>query len=249
MADDKKAVDDVQYDDDGKPIVTDKKPDDESEKPVTKKEGEEKKDLEGEDDDKKPDAPDFDDDAEPVIPIRKSAAQHIIARKNEKIKKLESQVDKKGEDGADTTTDDEDDNLSEEASGAIDKRVQKIIAPLVETLVSKADEEEMKDLFSSEPEAKKYEKHIKAYLGHEQYKGVSPTVIYHHLAFNASRALGAKQKATADLEAKQSKGGGRSLALKGGTGDLPSPEDIAGMTDEEFEKMESDARQGKYIKK
>lgn len=253
---DKKSVDDVQYDDDGKPIVAEKKADDEGgKKSDSKKEDEtvedKGKEEEGKGDEKKEDEkPDFDDEAEPVIPVRKSNLQHIIARKNDKIAKLESKSGKKDEEEKqEDIEEDEDSELSDGARSAIDKEVGKRIKPIQDLLITKADEDELKDLFSTDPEAKKYEKHIKAYMGHEAYKGVSPTVIYHHLAFNQAQAVGAKKKQVADLEAKQNKGGGRSVATKESVGDLPSAEDIKEMSEEDFDKLDADVLQGKYIKK
>ena len=220
-----------------------------TEKDKDKKEGEDD-DKGGDDKDKTKDDPEFDDDAEPVVPIRRSAAQHIIARKNKKIEKLESKDKNKDDDkGDDPEEDEEDGDLTDDARKAIDKGIEKRIAPIKKILVSEADAQELKELFADEPEAKKYEKHIKAYMGHDVYKGVSPEVIYHHLAFNASIALGAKQKKVADKEADLNKNGGRTLAPKGSVGDLPSAEDIAAMSDDEFAEMETKARQGKYLLK
>ncbi len=249
---DKKAVDDVQYDDDGKPIVVEPKADDEGDESKSDKKEDKKPDAEGEEeaeDDSKKD--DFDDTATPEIPVRKSNAQFIIERKNKKIKKLESKADDGADDDkGDTPEDEEDDSgLSEDASKAIAKEVETKIKPLQDILVSKANEEELKDLFTSTPEAKKYENHIKAYLQHDAYKNVPPDVIYHHLAFNQALAIGAKKKTVADKEAKQSKNGGRGLPPKNTVGDLPSAEDIAEMSEEDFAKMEEDARQGKFINK
>ncbi len=116
-------------------------------------------------------------------------------------------------------------------------------------LASDADKAEFEELVKAEPEAAKYANHIKAYMAHEAYKGVSPVVIFHHLAFESARMMGAKKRATADLEAKQNRSGGRTVVKdKTNVGNLPSAEDIEGMSDAEFEKMENDARQGKYSK-
>ena len=139
-------------------------------------------------------------------------------------------------------------NLSDDAVKEINKKVKTAIAPLLGELASKADEKEMQDLIVAEPEAKKYVNHIKAYMAHEAYKGVSPVVIFHHLAYNASQALGAKKKLAADLEAKQNKGGGRSIVDTKIDG-LPSAEDINNMSDADFEKMEENVLQGKFLKK
>lgn len=234
---DEKAVDDIQYDDDGKPIVVKKEVD----------EGKEGADSEDKGADDKGEA-EFDDTAEPVISVRQSNLQHIITRKNETIKKLKSKADDKEDEHVEIESDEED-NLTEDARGAIDRAVEKKIKPIVDNLVSKADEDELKRLFTDDPEAKKYEKHIKAYMGHDSYRGVSPEVIYHHLAFNAAQSIGAKKKQVADKEAGLSKGAGRGLPLKTSAGELPTAEDIAGMTDAEFEAMETDVRQGKYIKR
>jgi len=251
--DDKKVVNaapDQEFNDDGtkNPDFVPPKKEGEGEAPDTKKDGEDDKDKEEEFDDK------VDSEKPPVVPIRKSTAQHIIARKNNKIKKLESELDGKGkdeEDGEDDAPEDKEDDLTPEASGAIEEAVKRQIDPLMKKIISDTDEAELKDLFTSEPDAKKYENHIKAYMGHEMYKGVPPAVIYHHLAFNHSQAIGAKKKKVADLEANQHRNGGRNLAPKGGTGigDLPTPEEIAEMSEADFEKMEEAARQGKYLKK
>lgn len=251
---DNKSVDDIQYDDDGNPIVEEKKVENEGDDSKSDKKEEDKSDKEGEEEDKggsdkKED--DFDDTATPVIPVRKSTAQFIIDRKNKKIEKLQSKKEDKEEDG-DKEDDDEpeDSDLSEDARIAIDTEVGKRIKPVMDILVTKANEEELKDLFSTTPEAKKYENHIKAYLQHDAYKNVSPEVIYHHLAFNSALAIGAKKRSVADKEANQSKNGGRSLPPKNNSvGDLPTAEEIAEMSEAEFEAMETDARQGKFIKK
>lgn len=250
MADNQNAAPDQEYNDDGSKNPTYVPPKDESEsgKSDTKNKDEDKKENEKKDEDDDQKAT-FDDDAEPQIPVRSSTAQHIIARKNKTIEKLKSKKDDNKGQAPDPDDEDDDDNLSDDARGAIDKAVDERVAPIVQTLITKADEQELKDLFATEPESKKYEKHIKAYMGHEAYKGVSPTVIYHHLAFNTAQAAGAKKKKVADLEADQNKSGGRGLPGKGAVTDLPSAEDIAEMSEEEFEKMETDARQGKYINK
>ena len=191
----------------------------------------------------------IDPETPPEIPIRQSVAQHIIARKNEKIKKLESKLNEEDEYVPPTEDENIDDTLTDEANRAIETKVQKAIAPLLGKMASEADEKELQTLITQNPEAKKYVNHIKAYMGHEAYKGVSPVVIYHHLAWTAAQALGAKKKATADLEANQSKSGGRNLIPAPKIGDLPfSAEDVENMSDADLEKYENDARQGKFIK-
>lgn len=201
----------------------------------------------------------FDDTIDPAkppqIPIRKSVEQHIINRQSKKVKKLESKL-KEGDEGyvAPTADDDEGDD-DEGGTGATDTKkvveseVKKAIAPLLGKLASDADEGEMRELISSDPEAKKYVNHIKAYMEHDAYKGVSPAVIYHHLAWTAAQALGAKKKKAADFNANQHKGGGNTIVDKGTVGDLPSAEDIANMSEADFAEMENKALRGGFLKK
>jgi hypothetical protein len=175
---------------------------------------------------------DFDDTIDPEkppeIPIRKSVAQHIIARKNSKIEKLQSKIDANGEDDPQP--------LTPEASNAIAQEINKRLEPLLGKLASDADEAEYQELIQAEPEAAKYAGHIKAYMSHDAWKNVPVTAIYHHLAFKSAQAQGAKKRAAADLEAKQSRSAGRTIPAKDKVGDLPSAEDIENMSDDEFEK-------------
>jgi len=253
MAEDKTVDTEHEYLDDGTKNPDFKKPEasgDEGDDSKSDKKDDNKPDEEGEDKDKDGDEPKFDDDATPVVPVKKSNAQFIIGRKNKKIEKLQSKSDDKDKEDPDLDDEPEDDdNLSEPAKDAISKEIDNRIKPIVETLVKSADENELKDLFTTTPDAKKYEKHIRAYMGHDLYKSVAPEVIYHHLAFHNALAIGAKKSKVADKEANLNKGGGRNLPSKDSVAGLPSAEDIAGMDDAEFQKMEDDARQGKFIKK
>lgn len=182
----------------------------------------------------------------PEIPFRRSMAQHIIARQSATIKKLQSKKDEEGEDYTPEESDEDEEDLPKETRSVISKEISKTIAPLLGKLASDADEKELQTLLSTEPEAKGYVNHIKAYMAHDAYKGVSPSVIYHHLAWANSQALGAKKKQAADLEAKQSKGGGRNIIDTKTPGNLPSASDIENMSSEEFKKMEKEVLQGTY---
>lgn len=250
MADSKNAAPDQEFNDDGT-----KNPD--YVKPTEGGEGGEggtsdkKDDTGGEEKEEGGDeAKEFDDNAEPIVPER-SSASHIIARKEKKIKKLESDAaPKEGEEGYVAPVEGEGDT-AEETQTAVAAEVEKQTKPIIDKMVSDSDQNELNALFSSTPEAKKYEKHIKAYMSHDSWKGVPVAAIYHHLAFAHAQALGAKAKEAADVEANQNKGGGRTV--KKDTTDtvdgLPSPEALAEMTDEELQKVQDDAIQGKYLKK
>lgn len=256
----KNSAPDVEYNDDGtkNPDYVAPKTGSESGDADTKKTGTDDKGTDDTGGGKK-DEQVFDDTIDPTkppeIPVRKSVLQHILARKSKKIDKLESKL-KEGDpgyvapdaDGEDDEGENKDLNLSDDAVKAIDTKVKSAIAPLLGELASKADEAEMQELIASEPEAKKYLNHIKAYMAHEAYKGVSPTVIFHHLAYSSAQALGAKKKQAADLEAKQARGGGRAIVDTKIDG-LPSAEDINNMSDADFEKMEEKVLQGGFLKK
>jgi len=199
----------------------------------------------------KTDETDEEKEAEPEIPVRRSAEQHIIARQQRTIQKLRSkdsddfQPQKDDEEGEE----DEEDSLTPEARGAVQREVAKAIGPVVKSLASKADDDELGDLIANEPEAAKYERRIRAYMAHPHYKGVPPSVIYHHLAFDDAETTGARRKRTADLEANQSRGGGRtSRPAVTGTGNIPTADEQNEMTDEEFETLQNRARSGEFVK-
>src|SRR3990167_426694 len=177
------------------------------------------------------------DDKDYEVPMRKSVAQHIIARQSKTIEKLRTKDEKKIEVDVDK---DDDKDLD------IDARIDKRLKPIIDSVVSQADEGELGQLYSSEPEAKKFDKLIRKYMGHENYKGVPPSVIYHHLAFDMAKASGAKKKQVADVEAKQTKGGGRSIVGKGGNSKMPSAEEIDDMSDTELEELQHRVLKGDF---
>ena len=207
---------------------------------------------EGEEEESEDDSEEEEDTDKPPIPLR-SSASHIIARKDRKIKKLKSELDKKdeeAEDEGDEADSEEDDDLTPEARRAVDRHISRKMAPIVNTIISNTDEGEIKDLFAREPGAKAYEKRIRAYMAHPAYKGVAAEVIFHHLAFRSAAATGAKKKNAADLQARGQRGAGsghRPTDIK--DKDLPSQEDLEGMSDEEIEDLETDIKKGKFAPK
>jgi len=249
MADDeKKTVEDKGTDEEDDSTDESKSKDEGGDDDASKKKtdtGEESDDDEedDEDDDKKT-SKKSDDDAEPEIPVRKVVGQqNIIARKNKTIKKLREE---KGDDDDGADDDEGDDDLIPSAAKGVRKEVARALAPLMETLGSRADEDDLKDLYGSEPDAKKFDRSIRAYMKHPAYKGVAASVIYHHLAWPLAQATGAKKKIVADTEAGNVKGAGSSKKPKGGKGNIPSPEELEDMSDADFEKLQDDVRQGKY---
>ena len=180
---------------------------------------------------------------EDKIPHRKSALGFIIGRQKETIEKLREK--KKEEEITD-----EEEELTPEAERAVDKAISKKVDPLLGNLAKQSDEDELQDLFSQEPESEKYEKRIRSYMNNPHYKGVPPSVIFHHLAFAKAETTGAQRKTTADKETELNKGGGRTLRPKAKeTGNLPSKEEMEDMTDEEIEALQHKARTGEFLEK
>jgi len=183
---------------------------------------------------------------ETKIPVRKSTAQFIIGRQKKTIEKLR---EKKADD-AEETEEAEDEELSPEASKAVGKAVSKAVNPIIGTLAEQADETELQNLFTQEPEAEKYEKRIRSYMKNPHWSAVPVEAIFHHLAFNNAETTGARKKDTADKETQLNRNGGRTLRPKAkGTGDLPSVDEMEDMSDEEIEGIQHKVRTGRYDKK
>jgi hypothetical protein len=118
-------------------------------------------------------------------PVRKSAKDFIIERKDRKIAKLQ------GEDGTDAAQPD------------IRTVIQEELAPIKATFAKSADEQELQAAFTKFPEAKKMEKTIRTYMDNDAYARVPVEFIVRGLI--GAREV-AKQKA--DTEAKGTRQGG-----------------------------------------
>lgn len=213
--------------------ITDPKLDDEG-NPIVVEGGEEppkKDDPEGAEGAGKEEDPD-DRIEEKDIPVRNSQ-EHIIARKNLKIKKLEAKV----------KDDDDDEELEEEEE---EKGLQGQIDVLSEAVIGTADEADLQGLFKSDPESKKFENRMRSYMNHPAWKGVPPLAIYHHLAFSGAAAIGAKKRAIADKEADDTKGAGSGNRASATKGSLPTEEEMRDMSDTEITKLNNDIQRGKY---
>src|SRR3990167_11252288 len=103
---------------------------------VEVEEAEEPKESEAEEPEKEP-------EAEEVIPVR-SNASYIIQRQKAQIEKLRSE------------------KAEEEDPETIEARLERI----EQMAFVQADDRDLVDFFEKEPEAKKYESRIKAYMGH-----------------------------------------------------------------------------------
>lgn len=183
------------------------------------------------------------DVADLIVPVR-SSQQHIIARQQRTIAKLRSKED---EGGGEEGTDDGEDELSPVARRALQKEIDRNLAPVMETLVGNSDEKELQDLFTQDPNAKQYEKRIRAYMKHDAYKAIPASGIYRQLAFDDAVGLGAKKKTTADKQAAHGKSAGSSRRpTMSDPADMPSPDDINNMSDKEFEDLQFKVQSGRF---
>lgn len=151
---------------------------------------------------------------EKEIPVR-SNASYIIERKNKKIEKLQEQVEK-------------------EADPVMERleRIEKL-------QLEQADDRDLSALFEEEPDARKYEKEIKAYMEHEAYSQVPPSEIYKMVSYNDFQSKKDSKREAADLEAAQTKSAGSSVRGKQAK-DKKTAENIKNMTDAEFREYEKE---------
>lgn len=158
------------------------------------------------------------EETETVIPVR-SNASHIIDRKDKKIAKLEAELADK--------------DVEEEVKETVDPDITERLERIEQRQLAQADSNDLSSFFEQEPDARKYEKSIKAYMEHGSYKGAAPEVIYHHVAWKDSQSKTDSKRKAADLEAGQTKSAGsgkRDTKSK----DARTATDIKNMTNEEF---------------
>ena len=180
------------------------------------------------------------------IPMRNSASQ-VIARQKRTIEKLRSKDEE--DEGADfEPPTGEDEELTLEAKGAVQGEVERQLKPVIDSLGQRTDEDELQGLFDSDPESKKYEKRIRAYM--KVHPTSTPEMIFHHLAFDEAETTGSRKKKVADTDAKQQRGGGTGIReVETEQGGVPSVEEQDDMTDEEFDKVKDKALQGDFVPK
>ena len=149
-----------------------------------------------------------------VIPVR-SNASYIIQRQKEKIARLEAE---KGED-----------------KDPVVERLDRI----EELTLGQVEDRELNDFFTKQPEARKFEKTIRAYMDHDAYKASSPEVIYHHVAWDQAQSQADSKRKAADLEAGQTKTAGSSVRDTRRS-DKKTADDIRNMTDAEFREYDQE---------
>ena len=158
-------------------------------------------------------------------PVRKSAKDYIIERKQKKIEKLEKK-------------DEFNEELTPEGREAINKGVNEATSPILKTLKTQSDEQELTEVMKNHSGAKKMEKQIRKYMEHPAYKSASVEFIY--LALAAKRDRLQVKKTEADDDAKKNKTGGHSRRKLDG-GKLP---DFKDMSDKEFDEFDTKFKTG-----
>lgn len=152
------------------------------------------------------------------IPVRKTAKDYIIARKNKQIEKL-----KKGESG-------EEGEEEEDDSDKIEKEVKRHFEPLQETIKKDIDERELQGVLSKYEDASRYEKKLRRMM--DVYTTVPVEGLYFMLRGKGGTG---EQREQAKNEAKGTSLGGRTRRPNESAGKLP---DFSQMTDEEFAEWE-----------
>lgn len=159
------------------------------------------------------------EEEEDKIPVR-STASYIIQRKDEKIKKLQSQLEELE---------------AQEDPSETPSEIEERLARIEELTLGQVDDKDLTALYEKEPNARKYADKIKAYMEHDSYREVSPEVIYHHLSYQDTQKDSKRE--AADLEAEQSKGVGSSVRNNRSKSEVTA-EDIKAMSMDEFAKYE-----------
>lgn len=204
----------------------------------------------GDDEDGKEQGKPFEDTDTPNIPTRN--ASYVIGRQKKVIEKLRSKSTTEEEE---PSSQDDDENTETERtpkpSNDVAAEVARQLAPVTEKLASDAQEAELAELFVTDPEAKGYQRAIRAFMKHEAWSQVPAAAIYAYLSREHVLAQGAKRKQVADAEAAHTRGTGNSRrpTKQRSSGSLPSAEEIEEMTDDEIEELAQKVQTGKFAKK
>lgn len=144
------------------------------------------------------------------------SASYIIERKNRQIEKLREEKES-------------------------NEQLVERLARLEQMISGQADQSELADLYDKYPDAKDYDKEIRAYMEHEDYKNASPEVIYHHVSYNDKKTKSENKKKVAEFEAKQTRTVGSSSRSTSTKSEV-SADDIRNMSDTEFAEYEKELR-------
>ena len=147
------------------------------------------------------------DNKEPEIRARKTAKDFIIERQAKKLAK--AGAPKAGEEDDDKGGDsDEDDDVDEEDEKVVRKVASKMLAPIFEEQIAKADDAEVKDFLASNKDFAPYEAKVRTYMKHPSRRDLPIESIFYEVAGPDLLKLGAARAKAADDEARENGAGG-----------------------------------------
>ena len=158
------------------------------------------------------------DDDEPPTRKPRKPADFVALRRSKNKEKSADEESKSGNKGGAADEDDEDDDgLSPEDAAAIDKRLEKHLAPILAEKEQQEVDTQIANFISENPEFKPYAAKAAKWARHEAYKNVALEQIFYAAAGKDLLKIGAKRKQGADSEAKKGRTGGGSGDDKGGS--------------------------------
>lgn len=157
-----------------------------------------------------------DDGEEPELRKPKAGAPNsewAAWRAQEKAKKEKSGESEKDDDAEDS----DDDDLSDEDAAAIDKRIEKHIAPFKKAAAEQEVETEIASFLQTNPDFKPFADKVRRWANHPNRSGVPVKSIFYEVAGDKLMAIGAKRAVAANKKANKMKSsGGQNADKKGG---------------------------------
>jgi hypothetical protein len=185
-----------------------------------------------------------DDDSEPEL--RKpqkgaSNAEWAAWRAQEKAKaKAKQEAQKSGTDDTDDDAEDsDDDDMSPEDAAAIDKRIEKAIAPFKKQAAEQEVDTEIATFLNANPDFKPYAAKVRRWALHPNRQNVPVKSIFYEVAGDKLMALGAKRAKAADVKAQKTK------SVGGRTGGEQGNKSFKDMPLNDFEKELNAAKLGR----
>lgn len=178
-----------------------------------------------------------DDDAEPPTRKRMTPKDFIIQRQQRKIERMEANKEGQQADDEGGESDDEGDvdpADEETIAKVVDKR---LAAEKAAVEAQRADNKEVDDFLTANPDFKPFEAKARKYMQHETRKSVPIDEIFFAVAGKALLKIGAKRGAAAKDEAQESQAGGGRGAGSGG-----SKTNAFEMPKSDFEAMQHEVR-------
>ena len=160
----------------------------------------------------------------------------IFVRKDRKIEKLKKEKEEGEEEPL--AEGGKVEEVSPEGKNVIKEEVERVTDPILQTVRTQADEQELQDVITKYPNAKSMEQDIRKYMEHSAYKDVSVEFIFLGLA--AKQGKLATGKTEAEKEAEESKMGGHGRRATE-EGEFP---DVSKMTDKEMDDLVFKAKTG-----